>query len=168
MPSTLGSPLKQQRMGFRDGGRCSEAALSQNIRFASFAVDDGGVERQQFRARRFYDGRVLYICVCVHLRARRASPTAGGWMQRTQLQCTRRACTCETLEGVEERIPGRGCRRFEVALILSRQGGDYSRGIVLRVHRFRVPACRSPVKMFYRLAPRCIATRRGTSGSPFL
>jgi len=40
-----------------------------------------------------------------------------------------------TLDGAEE-MPERGCRRFEVALILSRQGGDCSRGIVLRVHRF--------------------------------
>lgn len=37
--------------------------------------------------------------------------------------CTRRACTCERCwRDAEER----GCRRFEVALILSRQGGDCS------------------------------------------
>jgi len=39
----------------------------------------------------------------------------------------------QTLDGAEE-MPERGCRRFEVALILSRQGGDCSRGIILRVH----------------------------------
>lgn len=68
----------------------------------------------------------------VHLRVCTTQVDAA----RTQLKCTRRACTCETLDGVEEKPSGRGCRRFEVALILSRQGGDCSRGIVLRFRRF--------------------------------
>lgn len=116
----------------------------------------GWAERQAIPHAEFPDFTVgVYIYICATQR----------WVQRT-----RRACTCETLEGVEERMPGRGCRRFEVALILSRQGGDYSCSIVLRVHRFGMPygsAWCSSVKMF-RLAPPCVTRRRGTSGFSFL
>lgn len=52
---------------------------------------------------------------------------------RCAVHAQRRALHVRTLDGTEE-MPERGCRRFEVALILSRQGGDCSRGIILRVH----------------------------------
>jgi len=93
-----------------------------------------------------------------------------AWMQRTQLRCTRRACTCETLDGVEERVPGRGCTRFEVALILSRQGGDCSCGIVLRVHRFGMLLSdrRGPRQSGDGPFSSCVVTRGGTLRSSFL
>lgn len=132
--------FRQRDMRFRGGSRCSLGGCA----LAKYQIREllvptwRRVERQAIPRAEFSRRWRAYIPIHVYtyIFARDSVGTAVDAAHAVASARDERA-RAKRWRVLKRGLPGRGCRRFEVALILSRQGGDYSRGIVLRVH----PVC---------------------------